>query len=317
MKTEIMTKAGRFLGRVGLQLKKHSPEIFMVAGVVGTVTSTVMACKATTKVNDILEPTKDTIDIVHKGMEDGYIENEKGKQEYTQEDGKKDLTIIYTQTGIKLAKLYAPSVALGVISIAGIVTGHHILKKRNLALAAGYALIDKSFKEYRKNVVDRFGEAIDKELRYSIKAQEVEEIVVDENGNQTVEKTIINVPGINASPFAKFFEESCPSWTKDPQYNLMFLRKQQDYANELLKARGHVFLNEVYDMIGIQRTPEGQTYGWVYDEKDPIGDNFIDFGIYDVTDERKRAFVNGYERNILLDFNVDGSIYNLIGKYQK
>lgn len=317
MKTEIMTKAGRLLGRVGLQIKKHSPEIFMVAGVVGTVTSTVMACKATTKISEITEPAKNDIEIVHKGVEDGYVEGKDGKVEYTEEDGKKDLTIIYTQTGLKLVKLYAPAIAVGALSIAGIVTGQHILKKRNLALAAGYALIDKSFKEYRKNVVDRFGEAIDKELKYNIKAKEVEVINVDEDGNQTIEKAIVNVPTLGASPFAKFFEESCPAWTKDPNYNLLFLRKQQDFANELLKSRGHVFLNEVYDMLGIQRTPEGQAFGWVYDEKNPVGDNYIDFGIYDVTDERKRAFVNGYERNILLDFNVDGEIYNLIRKYQK
>lgn len=317
MKTEIMSKASRLLGRAGLQIKKHSPEIFMVAGIVGTVTSTVMACKATTKVNEILEEPKKTIDIVHKGMEDGYIEGKNGKKEYTQEDGKKDLTIVYTQTGVKLLKLYAPAIALGTVSIGSIVFGQHILKKRNIALAAAYAVVDKSFKEYRKNVVDRFGESIDKELRYNIKAQEVETVTVDENGNEIVEKTIVNLPSLGASIYAKFFDETCANWQKDANYNLMFLRRQQDYANDVLKSRGHIFLNEVYDMLGIQRTPEGQSVGWVYDEKNPIGDNYVDFGIYDVTDECKRAFVNGYERSILLDFNVDGSIYNLIGKYQK
>lgn len=317
MKTEFISKASRLLSRAGLQIKKHSPEIFMVVGIAGTITSTVMACKATTKVDEILEEPKKSLDIIHKGMEDGYIENKEGKQEYTVEDGKKDLTIVYTQTGIKLAKLYAPSVAVGVLSIASIVTGHKILNKRNVALAAACTVLDNSFKEYRKNVVERFGESVDKELRYNIKAKEAEVISVDENGNEIIENTIVNIPGLGASPFAKFFEESCPAWQKDPNFNLMFLRQQQNYANELLKSRGHVFLNEVYDMLGIQRTPEGQQYGWVYDTKNPVGDNYIDFAIYDVTDERKRAFVNGYERNILLDFNVDGMIYNLIGKYQK
>lgn len=308
MKTELLTKAGRLVSKAGLKIKKHSPEIFMVAGVVGTVTSTVLACKATTKVDKILGETKEKIDIIHQGVEDGNING----KEYTQDDSKKDLTIVYTQTGVKLAKLYAPAVALGTISIASIVTGHRILKKRNIALAAAYTVVDKSFKNYRKNVVERFGQEIDKELRYDIKAKELEEIVVDENGNQTIEKAIVNVPGLNASPYAKFFDEGCPNWQKDANYNLMFIRNQQNYANDLLRTRGYLFLNEVYESLGIPKTPEGQVVGWIYDEKNPIGDNYVDFGIYDVTDERKRAFVNGWERCILLDFNVDGEIYHYI-----
>ena len=91
----------------------------------------------------------------------------------------------------------------------------------------------------------------------------------------------------------------------------MFLRKQQEWANELLKSRGHVFLNEVYDMLGIPRTKSGQIVGWVYNSNDEYSDNYIDFGVYD-GGARSRAFVNGYEKAILLDFNVDGVIYDLI-----
>ena len=306
MNTKMMTKAGRLFSKAGLQIKKHSPEILMVAGIAGTIGSTVLACKATLKVNEILEEKKKTIEAIHTCTEDE-------KLEYTEEDAKKDLTITYAQTGVKLVKLYAPAVALGALSITGIVAGHKILKKRNIALAAAYAVVDKSFKDYRGRVVERFGEQLDKELRYNIRAKEIEEVKVDEYGNESIEKkTVYEVGMPEHSEFAKFFDESCPDWQKDANYNLMFLRRQQDYANEKLKARGHLFLNEVYDMLGIQRTPEGQSVGWIYDEKNPVGDNYVDFGIYDVTDERKRAFVNGYERSILLDFNVDGSIYNLI-----
>lgn len=316
MKTDIIAKASRFIGKAGLTIKKHSPEIFMVAGIAGTITSTVMACKATTKVDTILEPAKEKLDIIHKGIEDGYIENKEGKQEYTQEDGKKDLTIVYTQTGVKLAKLYTPSVVLGVVSIASIVTGHQILRKRNIALAAAYAVVDTGFKNYRKNVVERFGQEIDKELRYNLKATEVEEIVIDKDGNETIEKTIINVPNLEVSEFARFFDDGNTGWTKDPEYNLIFLRRQQDYANDLLRTRGYVFLNEIYDMLGIPRSTAGQTVGWVYDENKPVGDNFIDFGIYKNV-EGNRNFVNGYERTILLDFNVDGDIYRIFTKYAK
>lgn len=309
MKTELMTKASRLIGKAGLQLKKHSPEILMVTGIVGTVASTVLACKATTKVSKIMEEKNEVIDQIHRCVESEEIE-------YTEDDSKKDLTIVYVQTGVKLAKLYAPAIALGTLSIAGIVSGHHILKKRNIALAAAYAVVDKSFKEYRERVVDRFGEALDRELRYNIKAKEVEEIVVDKDGKETIEKKIVNTienPSEGISEYAKFFDVfNTDEHQKDPEYNLMFLRRQQEWANEVLKSRGHLFLNEVYDMLGIPRTKAGQVVGWVYDEKNPNGDNYVDFGIYDINNERKRAFVNGLEPNILLDFNVDGVIYDLI-----
>lgn len=312
MKAEIMTKASRLVGKASLQLKKHSPEILMVAGVVGTVASTVLACKATTKVSKILEEKNNTLDTIHNGVKNGEING----VEYTEQDSKKDLTIVYTQTGIKLAKLYAPAIVVGTLSITSIVAGHQILKKRNLALAAAYAVVDKGFKDYRKRVVERFGEDLDKELRYNIKAKEVEEIIVDENGNQAIEKKMVKELDKDAvsknSEYARFYDDGNDEWSKDPEFNLMYLRRQQEYANEVLKSRGHLFLNEVYDMLGIPRSKAGQVVGWIYDEKNPNGDNYVDFGIYDLDDERKRAFVNGYERSILLDFNVDGVIYDLI-----
>lgn len=308
MKNEMMTKVTRTINRAGLQLKKHSPEILMGVGIAGTVASTVLACKATTKINDILEEPKKTIEIVHKGMEDGQVNG----VEYTKEDGQKDLTIIYTQTGVKLLKLYAPAIAVGAASIGCIVAGHKIMKTRNVALAAAYAVVDKGFKEYRKNVVDRFGEEIDKELRYNIKAREIETVVENENGEKTVKKEIIEAVDLSEiSEYAKFFDAGSTQFEKDPELNLMFLRKQQDYANDLLRSRGHVFLNEIYDMLGLPRTKKGQMVGWIYDTKNPTGDNYVDFGIYK-NREANRNFVNGYEQVILLDFNVDGVIYDLI-----
>lgn len=306
MKTEIMTKATRLFNRAGLQIKKHSPEILMVAGIAGTVASTVLACKATTKVSAILEETKETTDIIHEGMENGNVNG----REYTEEDGKKDLTIVYAQTGIKLAKLYAPAVVLGALSITSIVAGHNILKKRNIALAAAYAVVDKGFKNYRKNVIDRFGEELDKELRYNIKAKEVEVETTDEKGNKNTKKEVIQVTeGLDGvSEYARFFDSGNTGWEKDAEYNLMFLRRQQEYANELLRSKGYLFLNTVYDMLGIPQSKAGQVVGWVYDEKNKKGDNYVDFGIYNMNREANRDFVNGYEPTILLDFNVDGPI---------
>ena len=308
-KFEIVNKMARSFSKIGLQLKKHSPEILVVAGVAGTVTSAVMACKATTKLSAVLEESKENIEQIH-----GYVEEKGFSDVYTEEDNKKDLAIVYVQSSLKVAKLYAPSVILGVLSITAILTSNNILRKRNVALAAAYTAVDKGFKEYRNRVVERFGKEVDKELRYNIKAKEIEETVIDEKTGKekTVKKTVDVINPNDISEFAVIYDDGCNGWTKDPELNKMFLLKQQSYANDLLKSRGYLFLNEVYDMLGFPRTKAGQIVGWVYNEKEPIGDNFVDFGILDIHDERKRAFVNGYEKNILLDFNVDGNILDLI-----
>ena len=308
--SNIVNSATKTFHRVGFQIKKHSPEILLVTGITGIVTSAVMACKATTKVDAIIEESKKSIDMIHEGMEAGNICD----VEYTEEDGKKDLAIVYIQTGVKFAKLYGPSVLLGLTSIGCILASNNIIHKRNVALSAAYTAIDRSFKGYRSRVIERFGESMDRELRYNIKTQEVKETVVDEETGKkkTVKSTVSIVDPNTYSDYARFFDEYCAGWTKDAEYNLMFLRQQQNYANELLKSRGHLFLNEVYDMLGIDRTKAGNIVGWVYDEKHPVGDNFVDFGIYVLDNEKARDFVNGRERSILLDFNVDGDILSLM-----
>lgn len=300
---ELTTTATRAFHRVGFQLKKHSPEILVVTGVVGTVVSAVMACKATTKVSTILDKTKESVDAIHE-----CAENPEFAEEYTKEDAQKDLAITYAQTGLQLAKLYGPSVVLGTASIVSILAGHSMLRKRNLALAAAYTAVDTGFKQYRGRVIERFGEQMDKELKYDIKAKEIEETIVDKKGKEkTVTKTI-EVADPSRSPYTFCFDETASGWVRDAEANKFFLLRQQDYANEKLKAKGHMFLNEVLDMVGIPRCRAGQTVGWVYDEKNPIGDNYIDFGIFDIHCEAARNFVNGLEKSIWLNFNVDGDI---------
>lgn len=307
-KLQFMNSISRTFHKAGFKLKKHSPEILVTAGVVGVVTSAIMACKATTKVNDILSKTKEDVDKIHS-----CVGNEDLSEEYTEEDAKKDLTIVYTQTGLKLVKLYAPSVILGALSITSILTSHNIIRRRNVALAAAYATVDNNFKEYRERVVDRFGEDLDRELRYNIKAKEIEETVVDENGEEkTVKKTVnsIDIPN-TPSDYARVFYEGNPGWTKSAEKNMLFLKLQQSYANKKLQSQGYLFLNDVYEMLGFNKTTAGHTVGWIYDPKDKNRHNVVDFGIYNnVTDERKAAFINGDERSVLLDFNVDGPILN-------
>lgn len=307
MKTSIT----RAFHRTALKFKKHSPEILIVAGVAGTVTSAVMACKATLKINDIVEEAKVTIDKIHDGVENK--KHTKDGELYTEEIAKKDLTLVYAQTGVKIAKTYAPAIILGTLSLAAIISSNNILRKRNVALSAAYMAIDKGFKQYRGRVVERFGKEVDRELRYNIKAKEVEERVVDENGNEKVVTTKVGVVDPNGySDYARIYDDGNPGWDKDPSLSLFYLKQQQSFANDKLRAQGHLFLNEVYDLLGFKRVPYGNVVGWIYDEENPIGDNFVDFGIYDINNEKARDFVNGRERVIVLDFNVDGPILDLI-----
>lgn len=305
-KTEIMSKATRLIHKASSKLKKHSPEIMVVTGVVGTVAASVMACKATTKAEDIINQMHEDLDQIHEV-------SEMGREDYTEEDKKKDTVIVYAQTGVKFVKLYGPAVILGTLSISSILAGHNITRKRNVALAAAYSAIDKSFKDYRGRVVERFGKELDREFRYNIKAREIEEIEINEKGKEkVVKKTIEVVDPSEVSDYARFYDDGCNGWTKDPELNLVFLKRQQDAATDMLRRKGHLYLNEVYDMLGIPRTKAGQIVGWIYDEEHPVGDNYVDFGIYDSNKPRVRDFVNGYERTVLLDFNVDGNILDMM-----
>ena len=229
------------------------------------------------------------------------------KEEYTVEDAEKDKKIVKVQTAVKVAKLYAHAVAIGMVSIGAIFASNNIMRKRNVALGAAYATVDRAFKDYRNRVVDRFGEELDKELRYNLKTKEVKETVEDENGKKkTVKRNIKYMDSAMPSEFAVIYDDGCAGWTKDPEDNKFFLIQQQRYANERLKRRGYLSLNEVYELLGFPSTKAGQVVGWLYDCKDPNykGDNFVDFGLYNVDCEPNRDFVNGYERNIILDFNV-------------
>lgn len=300
-------------------VQKYSPEILIVSGVIGLVTSTVLACKATTKVNDILTKAKEEIEVIKEVADD-----EKYKDEYSKEDKQKDLAIVYVQTGVKLIKNYAPSVILGLLSLGGILASNNILRKRNIALAAAYATLDNGFKQYKSRVVERFGEEVDKELTYGVQKVKLDKVTVDEDGKTKKVKeevTVVNKEKLDDYSF--FFDESSPYWEKNGGFNRMFLLAQQQYANDRLRANGYLFLNDVLDSLGIPRTKAGQIVGWVYMDNNKNGDNYVDFGVYEtfckyeeyfqketVMDEYYRKDGEIYERVTMLNFNVDGPILN-------
>ena len=316
-KNEIMKSVGLTFNKIGFQIQKKSPELLVAAGIAGVVVSAVMACKATIKASEVAEEVKETIDEIHEIEEKGIT---RAGNPYSIEDTKKDLTTTYLQTGVKYAKLYAPSVILGAASITCIVASHRVLKKRNIALAAAYTTLDKSFKEYRGRVMERFGEQVEKEIRYNIKAKEIKKTVVDETGKKEKVKEVVDVPAVDGwdpsqySPYARRFDETHPNWTKNPEMNRFYLNARQAQANDMLKARGHLFLNEVYDMMGFPRTKAGAVVGWLYDPKRPeLGDSYVDFGMYEIQEgEDFESYVKSY----ILDFNVVGDITNDIADHQ-
>ena len=299
---EIMSKASGALNKIGFGLKKRSPEILVAVGVVGTVVSAVMACKATTKIDTILDETKNQLDKIHE-----YAENPDVAEKYNAEDAKKDTAIVYAQAGVKLAKLYAPAVGLGILSISSILASNNILRKRNMAISAALAAATQDFKDYRNRVIERFGKEVDHQLRYNIKAEEIEETVTDEKGKEKKVKKSIEVADLNASGYVKYFTRSNPYWEEDSSYVEMFLRSQQNYANDKLKATGHLTLNDVYDMLGFHDSKAGMVVGWIYDLNHPNGDNYVEFDVKKVKLPNEQG---GYEEAYAIDFNVDGNIYN-------
>ncbi len=287
---------GRTVARNALIAQKSSPGVLLGLGIVGMVGSTVLACRATLKMDQVVEEAKGKLDTA-KTLE---------HPEYSERDRSRDISLIYFQSGVKVARLYAPAIIIGGLSIAALTGSHRILSNRNAALTAAYTALERGFAEYRARVVDKYGEDEDRNLRYGSQQVQIEDPKTGKK--KTVTRVADGVPSI----YARFFDDSSVSWSKEPEYNLIFLQCQQNYANDLLKTRGHVFLNEVYDMVGIPRSKAGAVVGWVLSHNGET-DNFVNFGVFDIKSDKAREFVNGLEGAILLDFNVDGIIYDKIG----
>lgn len=279
----------RLAGRAGLVLSKHAPTILTAAGTVGFIGTTVLASKATLKVEEILAEETALLVKVHEAHEDGKL---------TDKDATRDKVILYTRMTTKLAKLYAPALILGAASIASLITGHGIMLKRNASLAAAYAAVDQAFKTYKKKVEAKFGK----------------DAVLDALISNTEDELTRNEPTLeaiaavdNVSPYDVIFDEDNINWSADEDLSMLHLRCQEQYANDILQTRGHIFLNEVYKMLGFPHTPAGAVTGWVKGN----GDDFVSFNIHD-------GIFEGEDKNgrtvtkWALDFNVDGVMYDKI-----
>lgn len=282
--------------KVALGIRRRGPEILIVLGVTGTVAAAVKACVDThKKLNPILEKRNERLASARK------IEVEK--------EQKREVAKAYITTGFDLFLLYMPAAAVEALSISAIFASNHILRKRMIALAAAYATIDQSFRDYRARVVERYGEEADLELRHGIHQEKIELTETDAKGREKkVERLVAVADGSMPSDYARYFAKGdAKSAESNYDYNLMFVKAQQEVANHRLRSLGCLFLNEVYDMLGIKLTVAGQSVGWVYDESNPNNDNYVDFGIREVY-RKDPDNPDELERVILLDFNVDGNI---------
>lgn len=280
------------IGRQILTIKKDSPRTLFVLGIVGTVGSTILACRATLKLSDTLDEFKEDVEGV-KTLAEVIPDNG-----YSRMDHNKDMAYAYLRGTYSIAKLYAPAILLGSASIGALTGSHVTLSRRNTGLTAAYAAVQSSFEAYRERVKEELGEEKELEIHH---AARLEKIAAD---GKTI--SLHRADPNKWSPYARFFDEYNRNWVKNPELNRLFVQCHQNYANHLLHARGHVFLNEVYEMLGMEHTSAGCVVGWLVG---PGGDNYIDFGLFEAASSQ---FVNGWERSIILDFNVDGVIYDKI-----
>lgn len=305
--SNIIRRMPNGMQKAAIKLGKHAPDIMMYLGTGIVIGSAIHACRQTIKAADILEDAGNDLNEIDEAIS---LES----KDYTEVDARNDRIRVYSRTALDLTKTYGASIAFGMAGIGLMLGAHKILKSRNAALAIAYSNVVSAYNIYREKVVAAIGEEKEFQLRSGYSKEEID--VVDEDGNNKHIKNakVINQDGTELSVWARVFDEGCSSWSQNPSSNLMFLRSQQNYANDLLRSKGVVFLNEVYEALGFPRTPEGQIVGWVFDPDNADIDSYIDFGIYDkiYRSVEKRDFINGYEPCIWLDFNVDGVVYDLL-----
>lgn len=307
-KTELATKAGQILVKTKLGIKKHSPEILVATGIGTGIVAAVIACKQTIKANDIIAEARKNLQSI-ENVKELAANNE---VEYTEEDEQQDRKTIGMHVAVGMVKTYALPVGLGVLSITCILAGHHILKKRNVALAAAYSALSTDFMNYRKRVVDKYGKDVDFMLKNGLEKQIVANQVVDPETGEVKEtkEEVLTYDGDKLSQYARIFDEvGSTQWTPSADHNRAFLLMEQNYFNERIRTRGYIFLNEVYERLGFRPTKAGSVVGWVYQNADYEG---IDFGIFTAHTQKAAEFLEGTEPSIILDFNVQGDILSLV-----
>lgn len=293
-------------------LKNNKEKILLGTGLATGLGTVILASKGTLKAKDIVEE--------HKKRELDIC------TECTNEEFKQETVKNYVKTGTELVKVYAPAVVMGATSTCCILAQHQMMNNKVVKLeetvasvTAAYIAVDSAFKKYRKRVIDKYGTEEDRYFRFGEKQDTIEVTEMNEKGkSKTTKEKITSVDDLDPSDYAKFFDATSAEFIfQDPEHykadwdaNIRFLNIQQSYANVKLEKQGYLFLNDVYDMLGIKPTKAGQVVGWIFDPEDKTIDSRVNFGIFNPINHRT---INGYEEEcILLDFNVDGVIIDRI-----
>ena len=294
----------------------------LIFGVAAGVGATVAACAGTIKAIDIIEEHNEIKDMIKEAKE--YPEK------YSEQDAKQDTVKNYINTGKKLVLAYAPAAALGITSIFCIVAEHKMLQNKVThleetvaSLSAAYAAIDTAFKNYRKRVVDKYGEEEDRYFMYGEHEEIVETEVVGKDGKtkKKKEKKIVT-NDISDVGYARFitYNNRLLQYRDAQQHEVNWdrtinqIKCQQAWAQQKLEKNGYLFLNDVYEMLDLPKTEAGQVVGWIYDPENLSIDSEVDLGIYRPTNYQT---VNGEASDgIWIDPNVDGVIIDKVPWYK-
>jgi hypothetical protein len=281
----LSTMATRSFGSTSLFMRNNSPAILTGAGVIGFIATTALTIRSTTKALDAMPKISEDI-------------NESKMFRGSENARKKQVVAAYATSSLKMAEIYWPPLLVGSASIICVLAGHGLMQRRQASLVAAYTALDAGYKAYRSRIRQAFGEENELKVyrgeKFDFKEMPPPCEIIDEEDAFAP-----------ASPYARFFDEYNKHWVKTAEYNSIFLRSQQNWANDRLQAYGYLFLNDVYEALGIERSQAGQSVGWL---RNGNGDGFVDFGLDVIYDETSRAFTNGQEPSVLLDFNVDGPI---------
>ncbi len=294
-------------GRAGLFLKTKSPEILLVSGIGLIVTGVVLACKETLRVEEIFDEIEQRKEKIENAV---AVAEQAGDDEielvYTVNDQQRDLVKTYAKAGLRLVRLYAPGALCVGGGIACIIWGHRILKGRLVGVMAAYKGLKEAYDGFYERVREKYGDEEAELLKHG--GMGYEKVLNEDTGEERPAMILPN--GVALSPYSRLFDElNAPrTWSKSPAHNLYFLRCQENAANEWLRIRGHFFLNEVYDLLDLERTEAGAVVGW----KLGNGDDVIKFGIFDTYGMYEPEDVGVSANGIMLDFNVDGVIYDKI-----
>lgn len=301
-----LTNLTNTLSRVGTAalrtLEHHAPKILLGTSIVCGIGATVTACKATLKLPETMKEITENVEAAKA------IEVEEGEQ-----DAAKNKRVVksYISGGVKLVKLYGPSVGLTVTSVACALAGNRMMNQRYAGALAALGSTEKMFDNYRKRVVEEFGEEKDTQFANGIREVVTEEPVLNKDGTpktdkngevKTTKKTNIEYDP-NVNKYSRMFDEvSTKEWDPNPDYNVTTLLGRQEYFNHMLHAYRYLFLNDVYKELGYPVTAYGQDMGWVIDEDTP--DAVVDLGLYDITSGGKRRIedIDKYTNACLLTF---------------